>query len=107
MQLSAAVVVFAASLPHAIVRHPVGSFHTEHQVLDEGHLHTENTHQTQTGMEQWEWMQYKQLQRASYTYRLRYALKDPLSQAVYNLFCSYTCTHLHTYICIYTELGDL
>lgn len=44
MQLSAAIVVFAASLPHAIVRDPVGSFHTEHQVLDEGNLHTANTH---------------------------------------------------------------
>lgn len=57
MQLCATVVVFAASLPHAVVRHPVGSFHTEHQVLDEGNLHTENTHQTQEGMGQWEWMQ--------------------------------------------------
>lgn len=54
MQLSAAVVVFAASLPHAEVRHPVGSLHTEHQVLDEGNLHTENTHQTQEGMGFWE-----------------------------------------------------
>lgn len=50
MQLSAAVVVFAASLPNAVVRYPVGSLHTEHQVLDEGNLHTENTHQTQTVM---------------------------------------------------------
>lgn len=41
MQLCAAIVVFAASLPHAIVGHSVGSFHTEHQVLDEGHLHKE------------------------------------------------------------------
>ncbi len=56
MQLSAAVVVFAASLPHAVVRHPVGSFHTEHQVLNEGNLHTENTHQTHKGMEHWEWI---------------------------------------------------
>lgn len=46
MQLSAAIVVFAASLPHAIVRNPVGPLHTEHQVLDEGNLHTENTHYT-------------------------------------------------------------
>ena len=43
MQLGAAIVVFAASLPHAKVRHPVGSFHTEHQVLDEGDLHMEDT----------------------------------------------------------------
>lgn len=41
MQLGAAVVVFAASLPHAIVRHPVGSFHAVDQVLDKGHLHKE------------------------------------------------------------------
>lgn len=55
MQLSAAVVVFAASLPHAIVGDPVGSFHTEHQVLDEGNLRTENTLHTQEAMahEQW------------------------------------------------------
>lgn len=58
MQLSAAVVVFAASLPHAIVRDPVGSFHTEHQVLDEGNLHTGNTHHTQEGMAHWEWTQF-------------------------------------------------
>lgn len=38
MQLCAAVVVLAASLPHAEVGHPVGSLHAEHQVLDEGHL---------------------------------------------------------------------
>lgn len=55
MQLSAAVVVFAASLPHAVVGDPVGSFHTEHQVLDEGNLRTENTLHTQEVMvhEQW------------------------------------------------------
>lgn len=41
MQLRAAVVVFAAPLPHAVVRYPVGPFHTVHQVLDEGHLHTQ------------------------------------------------------------------
>lgn len=46
MQLSAAIVVFAASLPHAIVRNPVGPLHTEHQVLDEGNLQTENKHYT-------------------------------------------------------------
>lgn len=46
MQLSAAIVVFAASLPHAVVRHPVGSFHTEHQVLDKGDLHMENTQES-------------------------------------------------------------
>ena len=49
MQLSAAIVVFAASFPHAVVRNPVGPLHTEHQVLDEGNLHTENTNQTQEG----------------------------------------------------------
>lgn len=38
MQLCAAIVVFAASLPHAKVRNPVGPLHTEHQVLDEGNL---------------------------------------------------------------------
>lgn len=42
MQLGAAVVVFAASLPHAVVRHPVGSLHTVDQVLDEGDLHKES-----------------------------------------------------------------
>lgn len=51
MQLSASVVVFAASLPHAVVRDSVGSLHTEHQVLDEGNLHTEHTLQTQQRME--------------------------------------------------------
>lgn len=70
MQLGAAVVVFAASLPHAIVRHPVGSFHTEHQVLDEGNLHTENTAIKQ-GMGDWEWME-----AAAYPYKV-----------------SWTCTH--------------
>lgn len=42
MQLCAAVVVFAASLPHAVVGHPVGSLHTEHQILDEGNLRGKN-----------------------------------------------------------------
>lgn len=41
MQLCAAVIVFASSFPHAVVRHPVGSLHAEHQVLDEGNLHTD------------------------------------------------------------------
>lgn len=50
MQLGAAVVVFAASLPHAIVGHPVGSFHAEHQVLDEGNLQeTAEWHLTRAG----------------------------------------------------------
>ena len=35
MQLSAAVVVLAAALPHAIVWRPVGALHVEHQVLNE------------------------------------------------------------------------
>ena len=41
MQLSAAVIVFAASFPHAEVWHSVGSLHTEDQVLDEGNLQEE------------------------------------------------------------------
>lgn len=43
MQLRAAIVVFAASLPHAVVRHPVGSLHAEHQILDEGDLRRKQT----------------------------------------------------------------
>lgn len=44
MQFSAAIIVLAASLPHAKVRYPICSFHTENQVLDEGNLHVENKH---------------------------------------------------------------
>lgn len=58
MQLSAAVVVFAASLPHAVVWDPVGSFHTEHQVLDEGNLRTDNTLHTQEVMVHKQWSQF-------------------------------------------------
>lgn len=43
MKLSAAIVVFAASLPHAEVGNSVGSLHAEYQVLDEGNLFKENT----------------------------------------------------------------
>ena len=35
MQLSAAIVVLAATLPHAVVWRPVGALHVEHQVLNE------------------------------------------------------------------------
>ena len=35
MQLSAAIVVLAATLPHAVVWSPVGALHVEHQVLNE------------------------------------------------------------------------
>lgn len=44
MQLSAAIIVLAASLPHAKVGYPICSFHAENQVLDEGNLHVENKH---------------------------------------------------------------
>lgn len=48
MQLCAAVVVFAATLPHAIVGHPVGSLHTEHQILDEGNLQGKKNNKSKT-----------------------------------------------------------
>lgn len=52
MQLSAPVVVFAAPLPHAVIRNPVGSFYAEYQVLNEGNLYTENPQEDVT---HWEW----------------------------------------------------
>lgn len=58
MQLSAAVVVFAASLPHAVVWDPVGSFHAENQVLDEGNLRIANTLHTQEAMVHEQWSQF-------------------------------------------------
>lgn len=93
MQLSAAVVVFAASLPHAVVWHPVGSLHTEHQVLDEGNLHTENTHQTQKGTGGFEQMQHRHLQtHTQHTYTYRHTCR------YYSLIliCFYTETQSHS-----------
>lgn len=100
MQLSATVVVFAASLPHAVVRNPVGSFYAEYQVLNEGNLYTENTHHTtEEDVTHGEWTQFLHIHSIWH--------KDVETERTHHSICSYTNTQHLTYSMHIDTMSDL